>query len=179
MLVGLAVLLAFAAPVNPSRPAVDLRPRPVLNEARGTLHTDNSAEQIELHQAASDDVAQRGKALRAELHRAYQKLVASRKLTQGTDVTEVVLPYVPIGASFSEAEAILRSAGFVVHPHPNLNSPPDLNRSRDWYGVLASITPFDSNFVSTVKLYILLLPKSPGDYTDVSNVSARFYYSTL
>jgi hypothetical protein len=137
----------------------------------------DSIVQIAESQQPAHDLEQRGKALRAELDRSYQKLVRSHEIAQGTDLTEVVLRYIPIGTSFDEAESVLHGAGFVVRPRPNLNVP-EVNRARDWYAVIAKLA-LASNLVAVVDLYISLLPRSPGDYSDISKVSARIYYATL
>lgn len=134
------------------------------------------------HQKERDRMAsnfeERGKALRATLEQTYQKLVAAHELRgglHGTDVTDAVLPYVPIGISFGDAEAILRAAGFDVGPHPDINAPAKPNRPKDWYAVISKINPFISTFSAKVSIYISLLPKSPGDFTSVFEVQATFF----
>jgi hypothetical protein len=156
--------------------------RVVENAWSSTPYTDNVVEPNETQQIASDDLEQRGKELRAELQQAYQKLVDSRKLGggRGTDATEAVLPYIPIGTSFWEAETVLRNAGFVVGPRPDVNAPPNPNRAADWYAVIARINPFSTKLLeSKISLYVTLLPKSPGDYTIISKISATFFVSFL
>ena len=132
------------------------------------------------HRMVVEDFVKRGKELRAKLQQTYKKLVDSNELRgglHGTDVTYAVLPYIPIGTSFSGAVAILRNAGFVVGPHPDSNPPPNPNRPKDWYAVVAQITPFAQKFPSRTDLYVSLLPKSPGDYTIVSRIDAQFFIS--
>jgi hypothetical protein len=74
---------------------------------------------------------------------------------------------------------VLRSAGFSVEPHPDLNQTANPNRPKDWYAVIASISPFVERFPTKVSVYVTLLPRSPGDYTVVANVSAAFLTSIL
>jgi hypothetical protein len=129
-------------------------------------------------QIGADDLEQRGKELRAALQRAYEDLRAARKLSGGgTDMTDAVLPYIQTGMSFSDAETILRSAGFSVEPHPDLSQGSNPHKATDWYAVLARISPFDAGFMSKVSLYVSLLPASPGDYSSVAKVSAKIFTS--
>jgi hypothetical protein len=130
---------------------------------------------IEFRLMASDDSEQRGKGLRAQLNKTYQNLQASQRFAgNGNDITEAVLPYIPNGTPFSEAESILRSAGFIVGSRPDLNSERNPNKGRDWYAVVASM-PFKQGLMSNVNIYVSLLPKSPGDYTTVEKVSATLF----
>jgi hypothetical protein len=127
---------------------------------------------------SADDLERRGKELRAELQRTYESLRAARKLSGGgTDMTDAVLPYIQTGMSFSDAETILRNAGFLVEPHPDLNSASNPHKPRDWYAVVAVIDPFDAGFMRKVSLYVSLLPASSGDYSSVAKVSATIFTS--
>lgn len=129
-------------------------------------------------QMSSDELAQRGKELRAALQKTYQDLSRARKLSAfGTDITETVLPYIQAGMSFSDAEAILRNAGFIVR-HPDLNQATNPNRAKDWYVVTARISRFATSFLFvSIDLFVTLLPKSPGDYTTVAEISATMFLS--
>lgn len=130
------------------------------------------------HQVASEDFVKPGKELRIKLEEIYKKLVDTNGLRLlKTDVTYAVLPFLPVGTSFSEAEAILRNAGFVVEPHPTLNSLSNPNKPKDWYAVLASIAPFHKKFPFVTDLYVMLYPNSPGDYKSVTKISATFLTS--
>lgn len=126
----------------------------------------------------SEDLEQRGRELRIQLQKTYEELLASGRLYfWSTDISESVHKYVSRDMSFDEAEAILRAAGFTVGPHPDVNAPPDPNRNKDWYAVLAWIQNFVQHFPIQVSVYVTLFPKSPGDYTSVANVRASFLAS--
>jgi hypothetical protein len=180
MQVGISIMLAAVAPVNAAGRVADLRQGSVATEPGGMLYAGEFDEQKELHQMASDDVVQRGKELRSALQQTYQKLLNTGKLgggLHGTDVTRTLLPYIPIGTPFSEAEAVLRNAGFVVGPHPDPSPPPNPNKPKDWYAVIAKISPFSQVFPSRADLYVSLLPKIPGYYTVISKMHAEFFVS--
>lgn len=119
-----------------------------------------------------------GQMLRADLEQCYRKLRNEKKLhpNGSSDVTALIEKYIPLGTSFDNAEAMLRFAGFSVDPRPNLNNPPT---RWDSYYVVAAISPFAETFISKTSLYVSLIPRSPGDYTSVSKISAGFTLSTL
>lgn len=121
------------------------------------------------------DLQQRGKALRVFLHETYQSLLAAHKLSgTSTDISDLVLPYFPTGTSFQDAEVILRNAGFHVE-YPDLDpQKSNLNKPKDWYGVLAS-TLLVERFPFQINAYILLLPKSPGEYTDIARLRVTLF----
>ncbi|HEU5020071.1 MAG TPA: hypothetical protein VFT69_19085 [Pseudolabrys sp.] len=55
----------------------------------------------------SEQLEQRGKDLRAAVQQIYQKLGKSGELRtdiHGTDITAIVLTYIPLGTSFGDAE---------------------------------------------------------------------------
>ena len=125
-----------------------------------------------------DTLDKRGKELRMKFQQTYEELAGADKLRgglHGTDVTSVVLAYIPVGTPFGEAEAILRSAGFVVGPHPGPIPPPNSNRPKDWYAVVAKIAPFSTYFPDRSDLYVSLLPDSPEHYTRVADLYAQFF----
>jgi hypothetical protein len=118
--------------------------------------------------------------LRAAIDKRYEELNGAHGLSgglNGTDVTNVVLPYIRPGMSFKDAEEILRCAGFDIGAHPDPTPPPRVNRPKDWYAVIARIAPYLSPrfFGCKVDLYASLLPRNPGEYTSVEEVSATFY----
>lgn len=130
--------------------------------------------------ASTNDIDRRGAELRAALEANYKKLVKLNEIhPPDTDTTDIVTQYIPVGTKFSEAEDVLRAAGFRIEPHLKLNESANPNRSRDWYAVLANISPFVSNFHFRVDLAVELLPKVPGDYTDVAEITATFFLSSL
>jgi hypothetical protein len=125
---------------------------------------------------------ERGAELRAAIKLTYERLSASGGLQggfHGTDVTEVFLQNIPIGTPFQEAVAILKDAGFVIDSYPDLNAPPNPNRTKDWYALIARIAPFSNAAFSQVELFVSLLPPSPGEYTIVFDISATFFCSTI
>jgi hypothetical protein len=125
-----------------------------------------------------EDPEQRGRELRTDLEETYKDFVCTRRLSGGkADITDSVLRYIPIGIDFDEAEAILRGAGFTVGPRPDVNLPPNPNGTKDWHGVLARISSFAHRFPTKVGAYVMLLPKSPGDYMIVASVKASFVTS--
>jgi hypothetical protein len=128
----------------------------------------------ELHQMPSDDLQRRGTELRVALDQTYRKLVDEQaiKPLQGADATDMVERFIPLGTSFDDAEAILKSAGFRLDPRPG-PIPPRLG----FFGVSAVINPFSQGFLSATNLDLTLYPKSPGDYTSVAKISASFFIS--
>ncbi len=87
-------------------------------------------------------------------------------------MSDVVLPFIPPGTTFADAEAILRNASFTVHPYPDPATANDQDRSEDWYAVIASIPFFRKRFLLRTNLYVSLFPRSPGDYSKVVKVIA-------
>jgi hypothetical protein len=129
-------------------------------------------------QSRAADLAQRGKELRTALEQTYDRRDSGfGKVVHGTDVTAVVPPYIPTGTTFADAETILRDAGFTIEPHPDLTVSDDPNRPKDWYAVLAKIDPFATFLIGKATVYVSLLPPAPGDYTEVSSLSAQFFVS--
>ena len=126
----------------------------------------------------TDSLEQRGKKLRMAIDIAFKKLSDARaiKPNGASDISEVVVQFIPVGTSFDEAECILRGAGFLVDSRPSVH--PTGNRS-DRYDVVGSIVPFVQQTLSRVNVYISLSPSAPGDYSKVSKVSAGFVLSTL
>ena len=118
----------------------------------------------------ADDLQVRGQQLQVALQKAYLAMRDSRSYQ--TNVTDVVVTYIPPGLSFDDAETILRAAGFRVY-RPALNQAADVNRSPEWYGVMGSM-PFAGAFLVGVTAYVMLLPKAPGDYSSVERLDASF-----
>ncbi len=178
MHVEFSIMVAAIAPANASEHAVDSKQQSAAGETTGIRYIPISDDKKEVHQVVAKDVVQSGRELRIKLEETYKKLVDTNGLRLlETDVTYAVLPSIPVGTSFSEAEAILRNAGFVVEPHPTPNSLPDPNKPKDWYAVLASIAPFHKKFPFITDLYVMLYPDSPGDYKSVTKISATFLTS--
>ena len=175
------MLVAGAAAITCTR-AGDLDREHIDKERTSVFHVEFLAqtEPREQPKMGPGDLEQRGRELRSALQQTYQKLVDSHELRgglHGTDVTATVLPYIPVGISFSEAESILKNAGFVIGRRPDLNTPPTPSRPKDWYAVIAKLSPFSKGPVFKVDLYVSLLPRSPGDYSNVSQIGATFFVS--
>src|SRR2546426_8955768 len=130
-------------------------------------------------QMTSDNLEQRGKQLRTEIELVYKQLKSGKKLQvgiKGNDIGEIVKKYVPIGTSFDDAENILRFAGFTVHPRPAADA---AGNRPDKYLVYATIDSLDKGFIWKVEVIVSLSPKAPGDYSDVSKISASLFYTSL
>jgi hypothetical protein len=101
--------------------------------------------QIETREGAACSATDAGLArqLGAAIDKRYEELAGARALTgnpHGNDIANVVLPYIHQGMSFNDSERILHCAGFTIrHPDPTT---PTVNRSKDWYAVLAIIAPY-------------------------------------
>ena len=122
----------------------------------------------------SGELMSRGKRLRADLDEAIETRPMSGRIG-GTDVTDVVRPYIPVGMTFTDAEAILRDAGFTISPYPDEHKANALDRSKDWYAVVAAIPFVKKRFMFRTDLYVSLLPARPGDYTNVTKVTATVF----
>jgi hypothetical protein len=122
------------------------------------------------------ELRQRGKALRNEIGSVYKTLKAEQKITgRGTDIDDLVMKYIPLGSSFDDAEEILRSAGFRVSRRP----PSDTTSDRpDRYNVVGFLK-LDGSFGIKIQAIVSLRPKGPGDYSEVSGVSAGIFLSSL
>jgi hypothetical protein len=141
--------------------------------ARSTLPGAGGQTTTDAAPPTSDDIKARGRTLRAKLNEVYNSGAHSNPF----DVTDIVVPYIPIGTSFQDAEALLRAAGFTVGAHPNLSESLNINRSFNWYAVLAKIQSFHSGGFMRTDLYVTLEPDVPGHYTTVSRLSAEFWTS--
>ena len=136
-------------------------------------------EQKDADKMSPDDLKQRGIKLRAELEEVFDKLWRSGKLDRQIDVTSSMAPYISAGMTFEESESILRAAGFTVDPHPGAREAQDPNRARDWYVVYAEIRNFSRHVLGSVTVAVTLHPESPGDYSNVKEVSATIFVEHL
>ena len=127
-------------------------------------------------QMRPNELVQRGKDVRNEINSVYQTLKTEKKLSgRGTDISDHVRKYIPPGSSFDDAEEILRSAGFSVSGRP----PGDTTSNwPDRYDVGASLELYGS-FAIKIQAIVSLTPKRPGDYGEVSGVSAGIFVSSL
>ncbi len=90
--------------------------------------------------------------------------------------SEIVLNHIAVGTNFDDAKAILLAAGFIISTHPPASQTTGpLTYKNNIFCTLKveSHFPFSTDF--TVKL----TPKSPGDYTTVSAVTAEFNIVSL
>ena len=88
--------------------------RAAILEASDACYSRNSDVKKALYQVTSEELEMRGQALRVAVQSIYRRLISSGEMREGLEVTDTVLPYLPTGISFDEAEAVLRNAGFVV-----------------------------------------------------------------
>jgi hypothetical protein len=123
----------------------------------------------------ASDLPARGKQLRAEIDRAFEKLSeahAIKNKNQGRNViTDVVLKHIPIGTPFETAQAILRSAGFTLSPHrpnPFLAEGDPLK-----YTVLATIDHYASAYSGKTSVEVQIFLPSPSDSSAVQKLTAE------
>lgn len=91
---------------------------------------------------------------------------------KGNDIGEIVREYVRIGDSFDDAETILRSAGFTVHPRPGLDA---TGNRPDKYHVVAFINSLDHEGRHHIQVIVSLGPKTPNDYSSIYQISAGIF----
>ncbi len=130
----------------------------------------------QMNKAGFDQI---GKRLRTEIEANYHELQKNKKLIpglKGNDISEIVRNYIPSGSSFDDAENILRSAGFVVEPRPDLTV---INDRPDRYDVSAVIDSLDRGIAHNVQVIVSLSPKVPGEYGRIYQVSASIFYTSL
>jgi hypothetical protein len=132
------------------------------------------AEESAPNQTDTDELRQRGKQLRSALEQA----LTYGPSFNGTDVSDVVVPFLSTGISFRDAEVILRSAGFTIE-YPNLDKPPLPKSYQYWYAVRARIFKFRGDFTYRIEAVVLLLPEAVGDCTTVAKVVAKFFGVSL
>jgi hypothetical protein len=129
------------------------------------------------HQMTSNELVQRGKELRNEIDSVYKTLKVEKKITggRGTDISDGVRKYIPPGTSFDDAEEILRAAGFDVSSRPLSDT---MSNAPDRYSVGADLK-LGGSFGIKIQAIVVLTPKGPGDYSEVSRVSAGIFLSSL
>jgi len=122
------------------------------------------------------ELRRRGKELRNEIRSVYKTLKAEQKITaRGTDISDSVRKYIPPGSSFDDAEEILRAAGFDVSSRPLSDT---MSNAPDRYSVGADLK-LKGSFPFKIQAIVSLTPKAPGDYSEVSAVSAGIFLSFL
>ncbi len=133
----------------------------------------------------SNNLEVRGKQLRTAIDQAYKRMSDAQTIRgRWVNITSVVVPYIPAGMSFDDAEQVLRSAGFEVKPRPG---PKGLKDHTDpyKYNVEALIKNYTNpylNWLSSpfgVSIAVDLTPKAPRDYTKVLRVEASILVSDI
>jgi hypothetical protein len=80
------------------------------------------------------------------------------------DITNVVLAYIPIGTPFSDADVILKRAGFHIPPPPTTHSK---EGAPDRLNVVARIDSIDPEPYFPVRMYVDLTSEGCGDGVEV------------
>ena len=111
----------------------------------------------------------RGHELRKDIIAAYKAAKGSRWPRKGLDVTDLVTKYIPVGSSFEDAEAILRSAGCEVR---RLFPGDNRTGSVGYDDAVGGSFALERRFPSATEFLALLMPKAPGDYSVIDKVEA-------
>jgi hypothetical protein len=129
---------------------------------------------IEMSQLGN--VETRGKELRAAIDDFYARLPVTTKSlslppTPGTDISDILKRYIPVGTSFDEAEAILEQAGFTI-VRPRKQEPPQkFGSTLPTYDVVAQLrTTTDS---VRMNVHAVLRAQKIMDYGVVGEVFGR------
>jgi hypothetical protein len=115
----------------------------------------------------STSLEDRGKHLRADVVAKYRELKAAgalegKEAMKGVDITPVILRYIPVGASFHDAEAILRAGGSKLKAEPKPSDSGDVVARLD--------LPAPTLGFVGVKCVVSLTPEALGDYSTVGKV---------
>jgi hypothetical protein len=139
--------------------------------ASSHYYNNNSLNKIQGAMSTAD-IRQRGVSLRDQLSAACSTLINKGEVSaEGNDLSGIVSAYIPVGTSFSDAENILRAAGFEVGPKPKSDFIPKS------YAVVGVITTFNNTAPERFDLYVDLYPKVPYLFTFVDSLTASFYVS--
>ncbi|MBV8061095.1 MAG: hypothetical protein JO253_06180 [Alphaproteobacteria bacterium] len=99
------------------------------------------------------ELEQRGRELHQALVDRFKTLMETNDLPvangNSKDISDVVIPYIPVGMSFADTAILLRAAGLKLAdmpPRPAIVGDPDYDR----YSIFASITLRDRLFVKAV-----------------------------
>lgn len=121
------------------------------------------------------DADARGKALRAKIDQYYASLPEARKpwlykyfappyAGYSVNIDRIIRHYIPVGASFDEAERILTAAGLTVDwPRPPSGVMEPDRISRHDYQVRASLEQ-GTDPPGHMRVYVRLSPQTRGDY---------------
>jgi hypothetical protein len=146
----------------------------ILVFAVGVLRCARAEQKKEKHMSQYYDVNLLGKQLRNDIDEIYNKLPMTSGLTgrgiDTTDIASAVTKYIPIGISFDAAEAILKSAGFIVlprQPNPHLT---DIYPEK--YNVVATIDQHVDTHSGRMLVSVSLTPSEPNNYSVVKKLTA-------
>lgn len=118
----------------------------------------------------------RGSSLRAELFSASKANENDSPNDVSIAMTKIVNRYIQDGATFSQAESLLRSAGFIVSTHPKVHPVTEWPYSDDIIAILNK--PLSTGAISAAKLTIRLRPSSPSDYSIIKSIEVIYSIST-
>ncbi|MFL6796398.1 MAG: hypothetical protein ACJ8F3_03195 [Xanthobacteraceae bacterium] len=136
------------------------------------------------NQANAVDFQERGGRLHLELERAYQHLRHTGEFNAaGNEVSSIVQKYVPVGTSFANAKATLRSSGFDIDSSPTrelLKDPSQLSKGEHelmMSSVIFGTLVLAQRGISKITVETTLVPKISGaDHNTVKSVHAAIYY---
>jgi hypothetical protein len=123
---------------------------------------------------AAQEIESRGERLRAEVEATYKNLNASHSLKSPSDLTEMVVKYIPEGISFDDAERILRAAGCAVRLPSKGFRGPTLNFRDDVVGEFE----LSHSFLRKTMFEVTLSPASRDDYSRVAKVVGAIWIET-
>jgi hypothetical protein len=118
-----------------------------------------------------EEIEIRGRKLRAELDKALDKVP---DIGAAGDLTAIILPYIPSGLAFEDAEGILRAAGFIEPSRPGTGKERDRDREKVRYAVVVDIPQFSRRVFGHIETYALLDPE--GLAASVGRRSRMIYY---
>lgn len=116
------------------------------------------------------DTQQRGHDLCKEIEATYTRLKAAGTLQQSSDLTQLVMKYVPVNSSFAAAEEILRYAGFQVG---HLDPDQEAHAAEFAYvsGRLGLSPAWDLGLCGA-SAFVDLYPRARGDHSAIWRVRA-------
>ena len=115
---------------------------------------------------SNDPRVSEGRALRREVEAAYAQLQAAH--LPGLDVTATLMRHIPVGTTFDDAEAILRSAGCKLSGRPPARHAGEAVPNED--AVIARATLGGGGF-QAIMFFASLTPKYPGEFSTVQSVA--------
>jgi hypothetical protein len=109
------------------------------------------------------DIKVRGERLNSAIRNEYERLMAAKALSwqRSHNIDWIIVQYIPIGASFEDAEKVLRAARFDLMP-----SPPRVPHQGDFPGdefnILGSLT-LEEFSAGRSWATVAIVPAKPGD----------------